>query len=163
GRAPGKGSLEVLRWLSGWAILAWIARALAFVLGLRRSVEVRLGAEAIEVRTKVSLLGRVVRESDETWRLESIEGAGRHVRYPAIHRLVGALALSVGVLFGGLVLFDGARSGELVLLMLASAIVLGGAGLDLALDVLVPARRGRVAVDLCARSRRPLRLTRVPV
>src|SRR5690606_24479214 len=45
GRAPGKGSLEVLRWLSGWAILAWIARALAFVLGLRRSVEVRLGAE----------------------------------------------------------------------------------------------------------------------
>lgn len=163
GRAPGRGSIEVLRWLSGWAILAWIARALAFVLGLRRSVEVRLSAGALEVRTKVSLLGRVVRESDETWRLEALEGAGRHVRYPAIHLLVGALALSFGVLFGGLVLFDGARSGELVLLMLASAIVLVGAGLDLALDVLVPGRRGRIAVDLRARSRRPLRLTRVPI
>lgn len=161
GRAPARSSLEVLRWLSGWAIAAWIVRALAFVLGLRRQVEVRLGKSALEVHTRVSLLGRTVRESNETWRLDALEGASREVRYPAVHLLIGAIALSAGVLFGGLVLFDGARSGELVLLLIASAIVLAGAGLDLALDVLVPAQRGRVVVDLSARSRRPLRLTRV--
>lgn len=163
GRAPRAGALEIVRWLTGWAALAWVARALAFLLGLRRHAEVRLGDKALEVRTQVTLLGRTVRESEETWRLDALEEAGREVRYPALHLLLGAVTLSAGVLFGGLMLFDGARSGELVLLMLASVIVLAGAGLDLALDVLVPGRRGRVVVDLRARARRPLRLTRVSV
>ncbi len=163
GRAPRGGSLEVLRWLSGWAIVAWVVRALAFLLGVRREAEVRIAKSSLEVRTRVSMLGRVVRESEESWRLDALEGAGRQVRYPSLHLLLGAVALSIGVLFGGLVLFDGARSGELVLLMLACAIVLCGAGLDLALDVLVPARRGRVALELRARERRALRLTRVSV
>ncbi len=161
GRAPRVGALEVLRWLSGWAIAAKLIAALAFVLGLRRRAELRLAKDGVEVRTEVSLLGRTVRERHETWRLDALEGAGRQVRYPAVHLVVGALALSVGVLFGGLVLFDGARSGELVLLLLAAGLVAGGAGLDLALDVLVPGAKATVTVDLQPRARRPLRLTRV--
>lgn len=163
GRSPRSGPLEVLRWISGAAIVLWALRALSFVLGARSSAEVRLGKAGLEVRTRLSLLGRTVRERDETWTLDALEGAGRQVRYPAVHLLVGAVALSIGVLLGGLVLFDGARSGELVLLSLAALLVLVGAGLDLALDVLVPARKGTVVVDLVARSRRPLRLTRVPL
>lgn len=162
GRAPRRGALEVLRWITGLALLMWVVRALLFVLGARSSAEVRLAKSGLEVRTRLSLLGRVVREREETWTLDALEVAARQVRYPAIHLLAGAVALSVGVLFGGLVLFDGARSGELVLLSLAAVLVLGGAGLDLALDVLVPGRRGDVAVDLVARSSR-LRLTRVPL
>jgi hypothetical protein len=161
GRPPRAGALEVVRWLSGWALVAWLVRTLAFVLGVRRHAEVRLGRRGLEVHTRVSLLGRTVREREETWRLEALETASRQVRYPALHLLVGAVALSIGILFGGLVLFDGARSGELVLLGLAAVLVLGGAGLDLALDVLVPGRRGTVAVELRARAQRPLRLTRV--
>lgn len=163
GRAPRARATEALRWLSGWAIVAWALRAIASVLGLRRRAEVRLGARGLEVRTELSLLGRTVRERTETWSLDALEGAGREVRYPAVHLLVGAVALSVGVLFGGLMLFDGARSGELVLLLLAAALVLGGAGLDLALDVLLPARRREVVVDLAARARSPLRIRRVGV
>lgn len=163
GRAPRRATVEALRWISGAAIVGWLLRALAFVLGARSSGELRLATGGIEVRTRVSLLGRTVREREETWALEALEGAGRQVRYPALHLLVGAVALSIGVLFGGLVLFDGARSGELVLLSLAALLVLVGAGLDLALDVLVPGRRGGVAVELVARARRPLRLTRVPL
>ncbi len=163
GRSPRRGALEVLRWISGVAIVVWVLRAIAFLLGARWSGEVRLAKAGLEVRTRVSLLGRTVRERDETWTLDALEGAGRQVRYPALHLLVGAVALSTGVLFGGLVLFDGARSGELVLLSMAALLVLAGAGLDLALDVLVPARRGTVAVELVARTRRPLRLTRVPL
>ena len=162
GRAPRRGALEVLRWVSGWALVSWLLRAIAFLLGMRRTAELRLADGSVEVRTRISLLGRTVREADETWRIDALEGAGRQVRYPAVHLLVGVLALSVGVLFGGLVLFDGVRSGELVLLMLASALLLGGAALDLALDVLVPGRRGQVVVDLVARARRPLRVTGVP-
>jgi hypothetical protein len=163
GRSPRRGVIEVLRWLSGWALIAWLVRGIAFVLGVRRHAELRLAKGGLEVHTRVSLLGRTVREREETWRLDAIEGAGRQVRYPSIHLLVGAVALSIGVIFGGLVLFDGARSGEIMLLLIAAGLVIGGAGLDLALDVLVPAQRGRVSVDLTARSQRPLRLTRVPL
>ncbi len=163
GRAPRQSGLEIVRWMSGWAVVLWALRALAFVLGVRRRAEVKLARGTHVVRTEISLLGRTVRERRETWRLDALERAGREVRYPALHLLVGALGLSIGVLFGGLVLFDGARSGELVLLVLAAALVAGGAGLDLALDVLVPARKGAVVVDLRARAQRPLRLTRVSI
>lgn len=163
GRAPRGGFTEVVRWLTGWALLSWAARGLAFLLGLRRRATLRIAPEGLEVKTQVSLLGRTVREGEETWKLDALAGAGRQVRYPAMHLLVGTIALSVGVLLGGLVLFDGVRSGELILLGVASVLLLGGAGLDLALDVLVPARAGRCSLELSARAARPLRLTRVPL
>ncbi len=163
GRAPTRGIVEVFRWLSGWALLAWAFRAIGYLVGVRRRAELRLSDGSVEVRTEVSLLGKTVREGQETWRVEALEGAGRRVRYPTVHLLVGALALSGGVLFGALALFDGVRSGELVLILLAAVLVAAGAGLDLALDVLVPARRGHVVMDLVTRSTPPLRITRVPI
>ncbi len=163
GRAPRSSALEVLRWLTGWALLSWLLRGLGFLVGLRRRARLRLADDGVEVHTEIAMLGRTVSERDETWRLDALDGVGRRVRYPAIHLVAGAVALSVGVLFGGLVLFDGVRSGELVLLLLASGLLFGGAALDLALDVLVPARAGRVALELSPRARRPLRLTRVPL
>ncbi|HBQ15060.1 MAG TPA: hypothetical protein DEF51_29360 [Myxococcales bacterium] len=163
GRAPRGSALELLRWLSGWAILSWAIRGLGFLLGVRRKAELTLNGGAVTVRTELSMLGRVIRGGEERWRLDALDGAGRRVRYPALHLMVGVVALAVGVLFGGVVLFDGARSGELVLLLLAAGLLLGGAALDLALDVLVPGKRGRVVLDVSARSRRPLRLTRVPL
>lgn len=163
GRAPGRGAFEVLRWLSGWALLTWAARAVMFALGVRRTGEVKLSHHELEVHTEVSLLGRTIRQTDERWRLDTLEGAGRQVRYPTLQLLIGVVALSIGVLFGGLVLFDGVRSGELILVMLAAGLLLGGAALDLALDVLLPGRQGRVVVEVAPRSRRPLRLTSVPL
>lgn len=163
GRAPGGGLREVLRWISGWALVSWLARGVAFLLGLRTEAELTLSGPRIEVKTRVSLLGRTVREGEETWRVDALEGASRQTRYPSIHLAIGALALSGGILFGSLVLFDGVRSGELVLMLVAAGLVLGGAALDLALDILVPAQRGHVVLDVATRSRRPLRLTRVPL
>jgi hypothetical protein len=161
GRARRGGAVETLRWVSGWAILAWLLRGLAFLLGVRRRAEVRLGRAGLEVRSRTTLLGRVIREQEETWRLEALETASRQVRYPSLHLLVGVLCGSLGLLSGGLFLFDGARSGELVLLGVGAALIVGGAGLDLVLDVLVPGARGKASVELHARAQRPLRLTRV--
>jgi len=163
GRAPRRGAIEVVRWVSGWAIVSWLARAVAFLLGVRSSAELRLADGTVEVKTHWSMFGRTVREGEETWKLDAVDGAGRRVRYPMIHLLVGALGVSVGVIFGALVLFDGVRSGELILILIAAGLVAVGAGLDLALDVLVPAQRGRVVLDVAARSRQPLRLTQVAI
>lgn len=166
GRVAGPrraGGLAVLRWVSGWALAAWLVRGVGALLGFRREAELALGARGIELREERFVLGRKVGETVSTVAPQSILEAGRDVRYPSLHLLVGAIALSFGLLFGGLVLFDGARSGELTLMLAGAALVLGGAGLDLALDVLVPGRRGRVSVDLAVHRGRVLRVDRVPL
>jgi len=158
-----RGALQVLRWVSGWALVAWIARGVGSLLGIRRDAELALGEKGLELREERFVLGRKVGEAVSELALGSIVEAGREVRYPSLHLLVGVLALSFGLLFGGLVLFDGARSGELTLMLAGAALALSGAGLDLALDVLVPARRGRVSVDLAVHRGRVVRLGRVPL
>src|SRR5690606_41432707 len=82
---PISGALEVLRWVSGIAIVGWVLRALAFVVGARSSAEVRLAKNGIQVRTRDSLLGRVVRERDETWTLDALERDRKSTRLNSSH------------------------------------------------------------------------------
>ena len=44
--------------------------------------------------------------------------------------------------------FDAARTGDRALWMIAASLWLGGSGLDLVLEALVPGARGRVVLDL---------------
>ena len=148
GRARGGPLREGLRWVSGWALAAWCARALLALAAHRRDAELELGEQGVRVRRSTRLFGRVVRESAETWRWAALGGAAREVRYPRLGLVVGAVGLSAGVLVGGLLGFDGLRAGEPSLLALGALLVLAGAGLDLALDVLLAGRRGRVAFML---------------
>ena len=149
---------RLLRWLTGWALVSAAARGLAFLVGFRRHGAIRLDGDALAVAHRSELLGRTVATGEERWALSAVGRAAREVRYPSLHLLVGVLALSGGVLFGGLVLFDGVRSGELVLLLLAACLAAGGAALDLVLDLLWPAREGRVSVEIVGLDGRRLRL-----
>jgi hypothetical protein len=162
GRAPRASTRDVLRIVFGVAALQWLLRALGRLVGLRREAEVELVSGGVRVRRRTSLLGRTLRDAEETYALSAVARAGRLVRYPALPLLAGLLALSVGVLLGGLWLFEGIRSGETVLLLIAAGAILLGAGLDLLLSVLLPGRRGRVALDLQVLSGRGIRLLRVP-
>jgi hypothetical protein len=161
--ARRSAAVAALRLVTGWSLLAWITRGIASLLGMRREAELLLGVKGIELREERFVLGRKVGESVSTLATQSILEAGREVRYPSLHLLVGAISLSVGLLFGGLVMFDGARSGELTLMLVGAVLALAGAGLDLALDVLVPGRRGNVTVDLAVHRGRVLRVGGVPL
>ena len=77
--------------------------------------------------------------------------------------MIGAASLTFGLLLGGLLIFDGVRSGELVLALIGAALAFGGAALDLALDVLVPGARGRVRLELAAHRGKVVTLADVPV
>jgi hypothetical protein len=65
------------------------------------------------------------------------------------------------VLLGGYLVFDGARGGAPLLLLLGAGVVALGSGVDLALNVLLPARDARVDVQVDLRDARSLRLGRV--
>lgn len=157
-RARSAAWIEVLRWLSGVAVAAWLVRGLLSLTGFRREAELELIDGGVKVRTTSRLFGRVVRESSDTYVFAAIAGAGRETRFSALGLVVGAVALASGVLVGGLLGFDGIRAGEPSLLALAAVVVLAGAGLDLALDVLLAARKGRVACALRVLPRRELRI-----
>lgn len=161
-RVPPGGFRGVLRLVSGFAALEWLVRALLFALGVRRKGKLRFVRGGLRLRKRVELLGRVVREGEETYTLAAIASVGRTSRWPALPLVVGALAFAVGVIVGGLWLFEGLRSGETVLLLAAAGVIVLGGGLDLGISILWPARKKRVAVQLAVLPKRRLQLTGVP-
>lgn len=140
--------LRVLRWVTGYALASGVVRALLVGLGLLREVEVELQPDSIRVRGNTFLLGRLVRSVERLHPFVRLRSARRAARYPSLFFLLGAFFFSVGLLLGGVFAFDAARTGDRALWMIAGSLWLGGSGLDLVLEALVPGVRGRVVLDL---------------
>ncbi len=153
-----RGALRVVWLVTGIALISWAVRLVLRLAGVRREAELALAGTDLEVRERRFAFGRQIRERNDRVALSSVLAAGREVRYPSLHLYVGAAALAMGVLVGGTWIFEGARSGELVLLSIGAGLLLGGALLDLALDVLVPASRGRVSLELSIHRGRVVRV-----
>jgi hypothetical protein len=158
-----RGALRVLSLVSGYALLRWCVRGVARLCGVRREAKLALGTAGIELTERMFAFGREVRERKDTVALSAVLTAGREVRWASAHLYVGAIALAIGVLVGGTWIFEGARSGELVLLSVGAGLMLAGALLDLGLDVLVPAGRGRVSVELALHRGRKLRVDGITI
>lgn len=148
GRVPGRAPVELVRWLSGWALCAWVVRLFARATGWRREVELRLEGDAVHVARRGLFWGRTVLDSEEVYALGALVGVRRHVRYPSLHLAIGACAFGVGVLLGAFWFLDALRSGVSTLLVGAGSAVALGAALDLVLRTLVPGARGRVMLEI---------------
>jgi hypothetical protein len=160
---PSGRFVRLLRWVSGYALLAWGARLLLAGLGFAREIEVELLADAIRTRGSSVVLGRSLRATERLHPLSRLDAASRTARYPSLYFLVGTFCFAAGVLLGGLFAFDAARTGDRQLWMIAAAFVLGGSGLDLVLESLLPGARGRVVLDLDLGSRHRLRVAGVSI
>lgn len=147
-RTPASPSWEFLRLVSGWAALVWLAHLVGWLLGYRHAVRLDLSAEAIRVRRERRLLGRVIRESRETWTRRALASVGQRVYQSACQLYVGSLMLALGVLIGGVYFVDGVRTGETYLLLVGAGAILIGGGLDFAMHVWLPKFRSQVVVDL---------------
>jgi hypothetical protein len=144
---PASGLRGLLRLVTGVALFQWIARLLMASVGLRAEGEIALTSGGdLRIRRTTRLLGKVVRDREDVVPRAALERVGRHARYPALSLLIGALALAGGVVLGGLVLVDGARSGDTLLLLAGAAAVLGGGLCDLVASAFAAGRRGRVSV-----------------
>lgn len=159
GRVPSRAAIEVLRWFTGWAALAWLLRALAAVTGFGRVGEMWLDAGALGARRRVVFWGAVVRESVETYPFASVAGVRRTARYPLLRLGAAALGFGLAAFVGAILLLDGLRGGTGSLILIAACVLAIGAGLDLVLRVWLPGARGRVGVevDLLPRSGMSLR------
>jgi len=151
-----------IRWVSGWALLSWIFRMVLKTIGYRQEIELVLSEDSLSIERRTTVFARLIRRAQEVIRIGVIEGGARYVRYPAFHLLIGALSLTFGILMGGMFLFDGVFAGDSALL-LAAFVVLLGAGLDLALDTLIPSRRGRVSIEIRIAKRKKIQIAGVPI
>jgi hypothetical protein len=156
-RAP----FAILRWVTGIALLSALYRALCFVIALRREAEIELDGGILRVRGRTTFLGRTVRSHEACYTVDRISGAFRRARFALLGSAVGVISLSCGILLGGHLLFDGSRGGAPILLIAGAVAVLIGAALDLALEILIPARAGQVEVQVDVLGARSVRLSRV--
>jgi len=161
GRMQSGPVLSLLSWLSGVALLRWLLSLVFGAVGYWRDAEVELCGDAIRVRKNARLLGRIVRTSEQIHPVERLRFARRASRYPALHLVLGALCFAVGLLLGGVFAFDAARVGDGTLWLIAALLLGSGAGLDLAFEVLLPGRRGRVAIELDLERKERLRIVGV--
>jgi hypothetical protein len=163
GSFPRGPVATLLSWISGLTLLRWVSQLLLGALGYRRDVEVELCGDAVRLRTTARLLGRELRSAEQVHPIAGLHFARRATRYPALYLVLGAFCFALGLLGGGVFAWDALRLGDGSLLWIASLLLLAGVGLDLALDVLLPGKRGSVALDLALERKQRVRIVGVPL
>lgn len=162
-RSPSRSMPKaILRWLSGFALLSGLQRLVFSLVSLRRELQIELREEALWVRWNTAFFGKTVRTTDARYELQRVTGAFRRARFALLSTLISVLSLSVGVLFGGYFLFDGARGGAPMLFLVGAGLIAAGAGVDLILNVWWPARSAQVELQIDLRDAPSLRVGNVP-
>jgi hypothetical protein len=144
----------------GLVLTATVRRAMQRALSVQRELEVELENESLWVRRRTSAFGRTLRASEACYALGRVTGARRREQASRARDLVGGTALALSAAFGGYLVFDGARGGAPLLLVMGIALVALGSAFDVALKTLVP-RDFRVDVQVDLHGSRPVRLGRV--
>jgi len=153
------GPRAVLAWVTGWAVLSWAGRAALALLGRNGSVSLAIRGQSIEVRESGSILGRPAGEGASASPVSSVLCAGGVARHGSAVLYASAAAMAGAILVGGYLVFDGLRSGELVIASAGAGLALAGIGLDLGLDLLSRARGApRITVELVFPRGRVVRL-----
>jgi hypothetical protein len=121
------------------------------LFGLQRSARVDLTPSGVEVKGRVELLGRVIKDASALHPLSGIASIRRDVRYPSLHLYAAIAALIAGAFPGVAMLAWGATSASPRLIAFGLGAILAGVVLDFVLVVLVPAMRGRARLVLVPR------------
>lgn len=124
------GAWTLVRWISGWALIVGAARLSLALLGRERRVGLALVGKELRIEESGGVLGVSMDERTSSVPASAVLAASRARRHGRAVLYAGAAALALGVLAGGWLLFDGLRSGELVLASVGAALLLGGVGAD---------------------------------
>jgi hypothetical protein len=140
---PRPAWLTVLLALSGVLLLRGLALVVGDkVLGLRRDARVELGPGGLELRAKVALLGRELRDVRATYPHDGLASIARDVRFPSLPLYAGLLALLIGTYAGVSFLSWGVQAASPRLLGYGLLALILGVALDLALVSLLPGLKG---------------------
>lgn len=147
--APARGAWRsALQALSGIALLRGVAALCRRILRFRVAMELELNADLLHARSRTRLLHATLTEREQFWPVRSLVSAARRDRLSLLPLWLGLLCLAIGILLGGLWIFDGLLTGD-AWVLLGGAVVLGfGVGADIVLNLAPRAPRYRYALDL---------------
>jgi hypothetical protein len=136
--------LTALFAITGLLLVIELGRLIGrYVLSLRRTVEVRVSAAGLEVRSRTVMLGKTLLESASVIPRDGLVRITREIRYPGLPMYAGLGALAMGSYVGVGLFVDGARAGSPSMLGTGLLIALVGLAIDFAFSSLIPGARGR--------------------
>ncbi|QQR89326.1 MAG: hypothetical protein IPJ88_14110 [Myxococcales bacterium] len=148
GYLPKNQFLQVLRWLSGLALLSASFEALAFLLRTTRKVRVELSERRISVHRQLTILGKPVRETHAEFPVSSVRAVVSHSRYPYVYLIAGAFALVLGAVLGIRWFSQGLGSADVWAISVGLFFLLAGISFDLLLNLLVPGLKKHHCLDI---------------
>jgi len=133
-----------------------ISLVLRLALGLRRPCEVTFSQASIQVKSRLVVLGRTLREDEQVILRSALVRAAREVRYPRVGLYAGIAALAVGTWCGVSLFVDGARSASPSLLLWGVLLVVLGVAAEFVLSSLWPNHKGECQLAFTPKTGRVL-------
>lgn len=150
---PRPAWLTVLLAITGLLLIRAVAILVAdYVLGLKRDARVEVGPSGVELKAKVSLLGRELRDVSAHYPSDGLASVARDVRYPSLSLYVGLVALLFGTYAGFSFLSWGVQAASPRLLLYGVLALVAGVVLDLVLTSLLPGMRGECRLVIVPKS-----------
>ena len=143
-------------------LLLFIGRGLSLVarlaLAYRRPATLRIGPQGLELRHRIELMGRVLRERATLVPLSNLSRVTREVRFARVGLYAGLCALVIGTYFGVGLIVDGVRvpGGSPPLLGMAVTCIIVGLGLDFLLSTAADSARGKCRIVIVPQTGRRL-------
>ena len=133
---PGRASgfRRVLTYVSGWALIRAFGRGALALAGREVRITASLVGKELHFEEQGSLLGGPSKSKRVSLPLTSLLSVTREAKHASVPLVLGGVALAGGLLLGGTFLFDGLRSGELVLASVGASLALGGIAIDVAAE-----------------------------
>jgi hypothetical protein len=143
-------------------LLLFIGRGLSliarFALAYRRPATLRIGPQGLELRHRIELMGRVIRDRATLVPLSNLSRVTREVRFARVGLYAGLTALVIGTYFGVGLIVDGVRvpGGSPPLLGMAVTCIIVGLGLDFLLSTASDSARGKCRIVIVPQTGRRL-------
>lgn len=151
--APRGPITTTLLAFSGLLFAIYLVRIVArAALAYKRPTEISLSEQGIRVKTRIEMLGRVLKEREHVILRTGLVRVVREVRFPRAAFYAGLLALAIGSWIGVRAFADGVRAASPSLLVVGLVIVAAGIGLDFVLGTVLPGARGKVRIAFVPRS-----------
>lgn len=133
--ARASGLRSVLTYVSGWALMRALGRSAFALAGREVRMTASLVGKELHFEEQGSLLGGPSKSKRISLPVTALLSVTREAKHASVPLILSGLALSGGLLVGGTFLFDGLRSGELVLASVGAALALGGILVDVAAEL----------------------------
>jgi len=154
---PRSPVLTVIFALCGWLLLRSIGTLLGqYILGLKRDARLELTQSGLEIKGKVALLGKQLKDVSALYPTNGLAVVSRDVRYPALPIYAGLGALLVGTYAGVSFLSWGVQAASPRLLGYGVLALLFGVAIDFVITSLLPGVRGRCRLLVVPKKGHPI-------